>query len=246
MPEKPAESASAIEDVVAELHRRGVERGEREYEQRLAQARREAAEITAAARDESEHIVAEGKREAERLVEMANAEVEQLLRAFTASLAEVFDRRAAGVLEAIGRNSFSEQRDAATLREFIDHIDSGKVEQLKAFVERADPQTFLESLLILAIVFYSNTEGFDSFQIDADLKGRLAQILSDPELEPGIHFEFRPGIAGFRVVNAGGFEVEVSEEGLRHMAGLWVGDEFREVLNRILADAPIAGAVRDV
>ena len=245
MSENPVESASAIEDVVAELHRRGVERGEREYERRVAEAQKEAAEIIAAARSESAHLVEEGRREAARLVDMANAEAEQLLHAFSASLAEIFDRRAAAVLEAIGRRSFSEARGAETLRRFVDTIDGAKIEQLQGFLERADPQTFLEALLILAIVFYADIEGFDTFQIDADLQGRLAQMLADTDLEPGIQFEFRQGIAGFRVANAGGYEVEVSEESLRHMAATWVGDEFREVLNRILAKESIPGAARD-
>jgi F0F1-type ATP synthase membrane subunit b/b' len=240
------DSATAIEEVVSELHRRGVERGELEYERLVAEARKEAASIIAAAESRRDSLNEEGHREAERLVAAGNAEAEQLLHAFFGSLADVFKRRASGLLEVLAQRSFSGERSADTLRQFVDAIDGNKVERLRAWLDRSDPQSLLEALLILAIVFYSNSEGFAHFQIDADLQSRLAKVLADPDLEPGIGFEFRKGIVGFRVAGNNGREVEVSEESLKHMAEIWAGDEFRDVLSRMLAEQPLPGAVRDV
>ena len=95
-------------------------------------------------------------------------------------------------------------------------------------------------------MFYADGEGFAQFQIDAGLQSRLARIVADPDLEPGIGFEFRKGIAGFRVSRQAGREVEVSEESLKHMVEAWAGDEFRDVLSRLVAREPLPGAVRDV
>lgn len=239
------DSASAIEDVVSELHRRGVERGEQEYERLVAEARKEAANIVAQAEAHRESLTDEGRREAERLVAAAQAEAEQLLRAFIGSLADIFNRRATNMLEALSERSFAGEREADSLRQIVAALDPDKVDRLRQWLERADPQSFLEGLLILAIVFYSDGEGFAHFQIDADLRSRLARILADPELEPGIAFEFRRGITGFRVSRKAGREVEVSEESLKHMAEIWAGDEFRQVLTRILAGHSLPGASRD-
>ena len=159
---------------------------------------------------------------------------------------DVFKRRASDFLGALSQRSFSEQRNADTLRQFVDALDDNRVERLRAWLDRADPQSFLEGLLILAIVFYADSEGFAHFQIDAELQSRLAKVLADPELEPGIGFEFRRGISGFRVSGGSGREIEVSEESLKHMAEIWVGDEFREILARMLAQDPLPGATRDV
>jgi F0F1-type ATP synthase membrane subunit b/b' len=246
MASQSEDSATAIEEVVSELHRRGVERGEREYERLIAEARKEAADIVTEAESHKQHLIDDGRREAARLVESANGEAEQLLRAFLGSLPDVFSRRASQFIRALGDRSFSKQRGPATLRHFVDCIDGDKIEQLQTFLDSADPQTFLEALLILSIVFYSNKDGFDHFEIDADLQSRLAQIVSDGSLEPGIGFEFRNGISGFRVLGGNGRELEVSEESLKHMAGIWAGDEFREVLIRVLAEEPLPGASRDV
>ncbi|MCP5165011.1 MAG: hypothetical protein H6990_08120 [Pseudomonadales bacterium] len=239
------DSATAIEEVVSELHRRGVERGELEYERLVAEARAEAAQIVAAAESRRDSLTEEGQREAARLVAAAQAEAEQLLRAFLGSLADVFRRRASNVLQALSERSFAPERSAATLREFVAALDEDRVERLQVWLERADPQSFLEGLLILAIVFYRDGEGFTHFQIDADLQSRLAAVLADPEVEPGIGFEFRQGIAGFRVSRKTGREVEVSEESLKHMAEIWAGDEFRTVLARLLAGENLPGASRD-
>jgi F0F1-type ATP synthase membrane subunit b/b' len=246
MADQHEDSATAIEEVVSELHRRGVERGEAEYERLVAQARKEAAAIVASAEANRERLTEEGRREAERLVEAAQSEAEQLLHAFFGSLADVFTRRASGVLEAIAQRSFSEDRGADTLKEIIDNLDGDKIDRLREWMGSADPQSFLEGLLIMAVVFYSDSEGFAHFQIDSDLQSRLAKIVADPSLEPGIGFEFRRGISGFRVSGGSGREIEVSEESLKHMAEMWVGDEFREVLARMLAQDPLPGATRDV
>jgi F0F1-type ATP synthase membrane subunit b/b' len=240
------DSATAIEEVVSELHRRGVERGELEYERLVAEARKEAANIVTAAESRRDSLTEEGRREAERLVAAGKAEVEQLLSAFFGSLADVFKRRASDFLRALGQRSFSGERSADTLREFVDAIDGDKVERLRAWLDKADPQSFLEALLIFAIVFYSDSEGFSHFQIDADLQSRLAKIIADPDLEPGIGFEFRKGIVGFRVLGNNDRELEVSEESLKHMAEIWAGDEFRDVLSRVMAEQHLPGAVRDV
>lgn len=246
MANQHADSAIAIEEVVSELHRRGVERGELEYERLVAEARKEAASIIAEAEGRRDSLTEEGRREAARLVDAANAEAEQLLRAFLGSLADVFKRRASDFLEAIYQRSFASERSADTLRQFVDTLDGDKVQRLRDWLDRADPQSFLEALLILAIVFYSDGEGYAHFQIDAGLQSRLAKIVADPDLEPGLGFEFRKGIAGFRVSRGPGREVEISEESLKHMAETWAGDEFREVLSRILATEHLPGAARDV
>ena len=68
------DSATAIEEVVSELHRRGVERGELEYERLVAEARAEAAQIVAAAESRRDSLTEEGQREAARLVAAAQAE----------------------------------------------------------------------------------------------------------------------------------------------------------------------------
>jgi hypothetical protein len=237
--------AIAIEEVVSELHRRGVERGELEYERLVAEARREAAGIIAAAEAHRDSLAEEGRREAARLVEAANAEAEQLLHAFFGSLADVFRHRASDFLETLYQRSFASERGADTLRQFVDALDVDKVERLREWLDRADPQSFLEALLILAIVFYADGEGFARFQIDAGLQSRLARIVADPDLEPGIGFEFRKGIAGFRISRKPGREVEISEESVKHMVEVWAGDEFRDVLSHILARGPLPGAVRD-
>jgi hypothetical protein len=246
MPHQQEQGAIAIEEVVSELHRRGVERGELEYERLVAEARKEAASIIAAAEARGASLAEEGRREAARLVDAANAEAEQLLHAFLGSLADIFKHRASNFLEALCQRSFSSERSADTLRQFAAALDGDKVQRLQDWLERADPQSFLEALLILAIVFYSDGEGFAQFQIDAGLQSQLAKIVADPELEPGIGFEFRRGIAGFRISRQPGREVEVSEESLKHMVEVWAGDEFRDVLSRLLAREPLPGAVRDV
>lgn len=240
------DGAIAIEEVVSELHRRGVERGELEYERLVAEARKEAADIIAAAEGRRDSLTEEGRREAARLVETANAEAEQLLHAFLGSLADVFKHRASEFLEALYQRSFSSERGADTVRQFVATLDGDKVQRLQSWLDSADPQSFLEALLILAIVFYADGEGFAQFQIDAGLQSRLARIVADPDIEPGIGFEFRKGIAGFRISRKPGREVEISEESLKHMVEVWAGDEFRDVLSRILAREPLPGAVRDV
>ena len=252
MADKHEDSATAIEEVVSELHRRGVERGELEYERLVAEARKEAASIIAAAESRRDSLAEEGQREAARLVAAANAEAEQLLHAFFGSLADIFKRRASDFLGVLAQRSFSAERSADTLREFVAALDAGngdqgdKVERLRAWLDNSDPQSFLEALLILAIVFYSQSEGFSHFQINTEMQNRLARIVADPDLEPGIGFEFRKGISGFRISGNNGREVEVSEESLKHMAEIWAGDEFREALSRMLAKEPLPGAARDV
>ncbi len=252
MVDKRADSATAIEEVVSELHRRGVERGESEYERLVAEARKEADSIVAAAQARRQILEQEGQREARRLVEAANAEAEQLLHAFLGSLADIFKRRAVDFLATLAQRSFSPERSANTLREVLAMLEGGdtgdgkKLARLRTWLDRADPQTFLEALLILAIVFYSGGEGFARFQIDADLQGRLARIIADPELEPGVGFEFRKGITGFRISRHDGREVEVSEESLKHMTVIWAGDEFRDVILGLLAKEGLPGAARDV
>jgi F0F1-type ATP synthase membrane subunit b/b' len=250
MPDKQRDSAAAIEEVVSELHRRGVERGQLEYDRLVAEARKEAASIIAAAESRRDSLAEEGGREARRLVDAARAEAEQLLHAFFGSLADIFKRRASGFLEALAQRSFSSGRSADTVRDFVavlaDSSEADKVARLQAWLDSAEPQSFLEALLILAMVFYSGNEGFTHFQIDKNLQGRLAAIIADPSLEPGIGFEFRKGIAGFRISGNNGREVEVSEESLKHMAEIWAGDEFRDVLSHMLAKEPLPGAARDV
>lgn len=249
---KHEDSATAIEEVVSELHRRGVERGELEYERLVAEARKEAAGIIAEAESRRDSLAEEGQREAQRLVDTANAEAEQLLHAFFGSLADIFKRRASDFLAALAQRSFSTERSADTLREFVAALEGGdgdgdnKVERLRAWLDSSDPQSFLEALLILAMVFYSESEGFTHFQIDKNLQGHLARIVADPSLEPGIGFEFRKGITGFRISGDNGREVEVSEESLKHMVEIWAGDEFRDVLSRMLAKESLPGAARDV
>ncbi len=249
MPDKQRDSATAIEEVVSELHRRGVERGELEYERLVAAAHKESAGIIAAAESLRDNLAEEGRREAQRLVDAARAEAEQLLHAFFGSLADIFRRRASEFLEALAQRSFSSGRSADTVRELVSALAAGdetdKVERLQAWLDSADPQSFLEALLIMAMVFYSGSEGFTHFQIDKNLQGRLAGIIADPSLEPGIGFEFRKGITGFRISGDNGREVEVSEESLKHMAEIWAGDEFRDVLSHMLAKEPLPGAARD-
>ncbi len=246
MANQQEQGAIAIEEVVSELHRRGVERGELEYERLVAEARKEAAGIIAAAEARRDSLAEEGRREAARLVDAANAEAEQLLHAFLGSLADVFKHRAADFLEAIYQSSFSSERSADTLRQLVAALEDDKVQRLQDWLDRADPQSFLEGLLMLAIVFYADGEGFAQFQIDAELQSRLAKIVADPDLEPGIGFEFRRGIAGFRISRRAGREVEISEESVKHMVEAWAGDEFRDVLSRLLARESLPGAVRDV
>ena len=246
MADQHKDSATAIEEVVSELHRRGVERGEKEYERLVAEARKEAAAIIATAESQRESLLEEGRREAARLVDAAHAEAEQLLHAFLGSLADVFKRRTADFLQAVSRRSFSQERSADTVRQFAAALEGDRVQRLQSWLDSADPQSFIEALLILAIVFYADSEGFAHFQLDADLQSRLAQIIADPDIEPGIGFEFRKGITGFRISTQPGREVEVSEESLKHMAEVWAGDEFREVLSRMLAGESLPGASRDV
>jgi F0F1-type ATP synthase membrane subunit b/b' len=245
MTRQQEQGAIAIEEVVAELHRRGVERGELEYERLVAEARKEAAGIIAAAEARRASLVEEGRREATRLLDAANAEAEQLLHAFLGSLADIFKHRASDFLEALYQRSFSSERSADTLHQFVAALDGDKVQRLEDWLDRADPQSFLEALLILAIVFYADGEGFAQFQIDAGLQSRLAKIVADPDLEPGIGFEFRKGISGFRISRKPGREVEISEESLKHMVEIWAGDEFREILSRMLAREQLPGAARD-
>jgi vacuolar-type H+-ATPase subunit H len=245
MAETQQGSATAIEEVVSELHRRGVERGELEFERLVAEARKEAAAIVSAAESRRDSLIEEARREADRLVAAGNAEAEQLLHAFNGSIGDIFRRRASGVLGALAQRSFSHDRNADTLHQVFDAINERKIERLRSWLDSADPQSFLEALLILAIVFYSDSEGFAHFQIDADLQARLGQIVADPGVEPEVGFEFRNGIVGFRVSAKDGREIEVSEESLRHMAQIWVGDEFREVLVRMLAEEPLPGTMRD-
>ena len=57
------DSAIAIEEVVSELHRRGVERGELEYERLVAEARKEAAGIIAEAEASRDSLTEDGRRE---------------------------------------------------------------------------------------------------------------------------------------------------------------------------------------
>jgi hypothetical protein len=101
-----------------------------------------------------------------------------LLHAFFGSLADIFKRRASEFLDALTQRSFSSMRSADTVREFVAALANGdeaeKLVRLQAWLDSAEPQSFLEALLILAMVFYSGSEGFTHFQIDKNLQGRLA------------------------------------------------------------------------
>jgi vacuolar-type H+-ATPase subunit H len=233
--EQPAE-ATTIESVVAELHRRGVERGEREFERRVAEAREQAADIVAEAEARREALVEEGRREAERLVEATQSETEQLLQSFLASLPEMFSRRTSQLLDSLLQQSFAATEESRTVDEFIAAIGDDAGDSLRRHLDQAGARSFVEALLVLAVHHYGGSSGFSAFEVDAGLRSRLARLLADPELDPAIQFEFREGIRGFTVKSTDGREIEVSPESCKHMAEAWAGEEFREVFSRLLAE----------
>jgi vacuolar-type H+-ATPase subunit H len=245
MPGQQHNPNTAIEDVVADLHRRGVERGEQEYARLLAQGRSEAQRIIAEAQSSKQALIAEGSREAQRLVDGANTQAEQLLRAFLASLPAMFTRRAEALLQQLVGNTFSVQRDASSLRQFVDSIDPGDLSRLKHHLDTAQPQTFVEALLLMALVFYANNDGFARFVVDANLQDRLASLLADPALHTELPFEFRKDIPGFTLQGHNGNEIEVSPDSVAHMVLTWAQDEYRDVFKRVLAGEPPVEPAQD-
>lgn len=227
------EQGKVIEDVVAELHRRGVERGEQAYERRVAEAREEAARIVAEARAEREQLISAGRHEAERLVEAAQREADRLLRAFLAALPDMFARRAGRLLDRLLTAQTAPDHDPQALRELLGRLHPDRLEAVCRHFDAAPPPAFLEGLLVLALLYYEQGSGFVRVDIDRDLQQRLAAMLADPQLEPGLPFEFRDGIRGFTVVDDGGRRIEVSPESFKHMAEAWANDEFRRVFAEI-------------
>lgn len=227
--------SATVESVVAELHRRGVERGEREFERLVAEAREQASGIVADAEAQREALVEEGRREAERLVEAAQSETEQLLQSFLASLPEMFSRRASELLDALLQQSFAATEEGHTVSEFLACIGDDGGDGLRRYLDQADARSFVEALLVIAVHHFGGS-GFSTFEVDAGLRSRLGQLLADPQLDPAIQFEFREGIRGFAVKSTDQREIEVSPESFKHMAEAWASAEFREVFSRLLAE----------
>jgi F0F1-type ATP synthase membrane subunit b/b' len=233
------EQGKVIEDVVAELHRRGVERGEKEYERLVAEARDEAARLVAEAQREREQLISAGRQEADRLVEAAQGEADRLLRAFLAALPDMFSRRAGQLLDRLLTAQAAQDRSPDAIRELLGRLHPERLEAVCRHFDSSPPPAFLEGLLVLALLYYERGNGFVRFEIDQDLKERLAAVLADPQLEPQLPFEFRDGIRGFSIVDDGGRRIEVSPESFKHMAEAWANDEFRRVFAEIDAeDAP--------
>lgn len=224
-----AAGGTGVEEIISELHERGVRSGREESERIVAEARVKSAEIIKAAEEERARIIQNGQLEAERVEDAARLEAAQMLESFMASLPDIFAKRASHLLEEILADTFAPDRSCETISNFVSFFDGDAETQLKAFFKSAKPRSFVEGLLVMALVFYTETRGFDSFTIDSGLKERLASLLADPSFKPDVQYEFRDGIGAFSVKGRDGREVIVSPESVKHMAEAWAGEEFRDV-----------------
>ncbi|MDJ0657783.1 MAG: ATP synthase F0 subunit B [Xanthomonadales bacterium] len=230
-------STPGVEDVISELHERGVKSGREEAERIVADARLEAGDIVKSAEKERERMIAEGQREADRIISAAKIESDQMLESFMASVPDLFARRASRMLQDITQVSLDPAQPSATLSGFVDSLDGDREANLKSWFAKSDPRSFMEGLLILTLVFYSREDGLTRFTLDPALRESWARIMGEPASDSSVAFEFKEGIRGFSVSTAEGREVVVSPESIKHMAEAWAGDEFREVYVRLKAQA---------
>jgi F0F1-type ATP synthase membrane subunit b/b' len=237
------ESSDGVERIITELHQRGVKSGKAESERIISQARLEAREILRQAEAEQARLVEGGEREAERIREAANNEAQQMLESFMASVPDIFAKRASRVLDAVLATSFDPGESSDTIQRFVSLLNGDVEKRLKTFFSKADPQSFIEGLVVLAVAFYAQADGFDNFSIDSRLQKSLARILGDPAFQSAVGYQFRDGIVGFRVDARDGREVTVSPECIKHMAEAWAGEEFRNIFAGLkVQDHPVVGA----
>ena len=241
IPEEP--SSDGVERIITELHQRGVKSGKAESERIISQARLEAREILSKAEAEQTRLVEQGEQEAERIREAANNEAQQLLESFMASVPDIFAKRASRVLDALLATSFDPDESSDTIQRFVSLLNDDVENRLERFFAEADPKSFIEGLVVLAVAFYAQTDGFDNFSIDSRLQKGLARILGDPDFQPAVGYQFRDGIVGFTVEAHDGRELTVSPECIKHMAEAWAGEEFRSIFSALrVQDRPLAGA----
>lgn len=222
-------SVGGVEDIISELHERGVKSGKQESERILAEARMQARDILGEAETERDRIIGEGRREAERIEDAAKVEADGMLESFMASLPDIFARRASRLLDGILADAFDVDRRSETITAFLSSLDGDKERRLKEFFSAADAASFLEGLLVMAVVYYSDAEGFDHFTLDGRLRKTWARLLGHPDCNLSVSYEFREGICGFSVRGRDGREIVISPECVKHMAEAWAGDEFRDV-----------------
>ncbi len=234
MSDNPVEqSVGGVEEIISELHERGVRSGKEASERILAKARVDAGDIVREAEAERDRIVADGTREAGRIKDAARAEAEQLLEAFMASLPNIFEQRAGRLLDGILDGAFDPDRGSDTIDRFVDFLDDDRSARIKQFFANADPQSFVEGVLVMATAFYADTNGVEHFSLDSNLKRSWARLLGAPDTDSSVAYEFRDGIRGFAMTGGDGREIAVSPESVKHMAEAWAGDEFREVYARL-------------
>ena len=206
MDKNPAKaSVGGVEEIISELHERGVRSGKEQSERILAEARLEASEI------------------------IKSAESEQMLQAFLASLPEIFERRAMRLLDAILDTAFDPQRGSDTIDRFVSFLDDDTTAKVRQFFASAEPQSFVEGLLVLATAFYADAKGIEHFALDPNLKRAWAKVMGSPESNVSLAYEFRDGIVGFTLGGKDGREIAVSPESIKHMVQAWAGEEFRDL-----------------
>ncbi len=227
------QSVGGVEEIISELHERGVRSGKEASERLLAKARVDAGDIVRQAEAERDRIVADGQREAGRITDAARAEAEQMLESFMASLPDLFEKRASRLLDGILASAFDPDRGSDTIDRFVALLDDDRSNRIKRYFADAEPESFVEGLLVMAMAFYADTNGIEHFTLDSNLKRSWAKLMGAPETDASVDYEFRDGIKGFTMTGSDGREIAVSPESIKHMAEAWAGEEFRDIYVRL-------------
>jgi V/A-type H+-transporting ATPase subunit E len=198
-----------IEEFVAKLHAEGVQAGQQQADQVLAQAQEQADRTLADARNQAEKIIAEANAEAKSILERGQTELQLATRDVAMKLRESLGR---AIQLVLARGATEKLQDAEFLSKLLHEI---VIMYAKADLEGKDtlainvPAEMQDKLADWAI---SELHGAKSGgpRPDFDLKATLA----------GAGFEY----------NAGGATVEVTPESVVQMLSELVGPSLRRML----------------
>ena len=205
-----------IQAFVDRIRQEGIQAGQKQADDLLAEARREGEQIVAQAEQDRDKILAEATTQADSTLARGRTELELAARDAVGKLREALGRAVRAVMAAGAKAKLEDEAFVGqALHEIITQYVRAELEGERTFRINV-PEEMRQKLVDWAIAHVGSGR-LDSEHITIDLKGTLAQ-------------------AGFEY-NATGATVEVTVESVvEALAGL-VSPALREILNQAMSQS---------
>ncbi len=205
-----------IQAFVDKIRTEGIQAGQKEADDLLAEARQQAEQIAAQAAQDAEKVLADAKTEAENIVSRGRTELELAARDAVGKLRDALGRALGAVLAGGAREKLD---DEAFIGQVLHEIITayGQAETKGKKIIRINVPEPMRQKLVQWAIAHVGSDNLGGEHITIDLKGTLRQ-------------------AGFEY-NVAGATVEVTVESVVEVLTDLVGPAVREILEAAMAES---------